>query len=578
MFPPPGSIMYLTPHSVGNITRVSVGYRHQVDVDANGQTHLEDYQVGTSKGMWDTLMHLARLTRDKKLKYVVKPNPAVFHVTKRKFHNVLQGVAPKSVHLEDQDKSLWETWTEENVERYWKEGPFQVCDVAIIDDPQPSGIIPYLKQVNPDCKIIYRNHIEIRSDLVSDPTSEVHHVWNYLWEKGIKHADLFISHPVENFTPANVPDEKVVLMPAVSDPLDGLNKELSPIDIEYYWTLFNRQAFDQIGRRVDFWNRPYFIQISRFDPSKGIGEVIKAYARFRRAVHSEMVLAQVPQLVICGHGSIDDPDGTVIFEEVLAMLQGEVHLGISGEEKFVRPTCSESELGHIQDEEDISLESIAADIIVVTLQLSIREGFEIKVTEALAKGVPVIAYNSGGIPHQIHHGRTGSLVNSSLSCHTRTSQVARYMRQLILDTSLYDRMSRTAQESVDEEYFTVFNAVNWLFAANAVVDGSLPVNSDRAEEVKCIVKDAQVKLFEELGVPESVVGVLMGGEMGKGSKFDVTEGGGMEWGNEPHGKCRYLTERDVIEYQARNRALSGEKYLLVKDLWQTEYLGVVGSE
>lgn len=35
------------------------------------------------------------------------------------------------------------------------------------------------------------------------------------------------------------------------------------------------------------------------------------------------------------------------------------------------------------------------------LQLSHREGFEVKVTEAIAKGVPVVAYRTGGIPFQV---------------------------------------------------------------------------------------------------------------------------------------------------------------------------------
>ena len=33
----------------------------------------------------------------------------------------------------------------------------------------------------------------------------------------------------------------------------------------------------------------------------------------------------------------------------------------------------------------------------VALQLSVKEGFEVKVTEALAKGVPVVAFKAGMI-------------------------------------------------------------------------------------------------------------------------------------------------------------------------------------
>lgn len=48
----------------------------------------------------------------------------------------------------------------------------------------------------------------------------------------------------------------------------------------------------------------------------------------------------------------------------------------------------------------------------IALQLSLREGFEVKVTEAILKGVPVIATRVGGIPLQVIDGETGFLVDS----------------------------------------------------------------------------------------------------------------------------------------------------------------------
>ena len=46
----------------------------------------------------------------------------------------------------------------------------------------------------------------------------------------------------------------------------------------------------------------------------------------------------------------------------------------------------------------------------IALQLSYREGFEVKVTEAIQKGIPVIAYEAGGIPLQIVPDVTGFLL------------------------------------------------------------------------------------------------------------------------------------------------------------------------
>jgi hypothetical protein len=72
----------------------------------------------------------------------------VFDVTKRKFHNVLQGVAKEGTQLKPQDRELFEKWTEWNYNKYWdgagkggdggqedEEIPIE-ADIAIIDDPQ----------------------------------------------------------------------------------------------------------------------------------------------------------------------------------------------------------------------------------------------------------------------------------------------------------------------------------------------------------------------------------------------------------------------------------------------------------
>lgn len=133
-----------------------------------------------------------------------------------------------------------------------------------------SGIIPHIKHLaKSSTKIIYRSHIEIRADLIrQDPTGPQAETWHYLWENFIRHADLFISHPVSNFVPDDLPLHKVVLMPATTDPLDGLNKAMENRDILYYQQVFNRTCSDQGSQEMD-WERPYIVQVARFDPSKG---------------------------------------------------------------------------------------------------------------------------------------------------------------------------------------------------------------------------------------------------------------------------------------------------------------------
>lgn len=78
------------------------------------------------------------------------------------------------------------------------------------------GLIPFIKEARPDLPIIYRSHIEIRSDLVAVPGSPQEEVWQYLWNN-IKLADMFIAHPVSKFVPREVPTEKLALLGAATD-------------------------------------------------------------------------------------------------------------------------------------------------------------------------------------------------------------------------------------------------------------------------------------------------------------------------------------------------------------------------
>ncbi len=59
----------------------------------------------------------------------------------------------------------------------------------------------------------------------------------------------------------------------------------------------------------------YICQIARFDPSKGIEYLLEAYLQFRQKLEQMDNPPEDggPQLIIMGHGSVDDPDGTVIL-------------------------------------------------------------------------------------------------------------------------------------------------------------------------------------------------------------------------------------------------------------------------
>ncbi|KAJ1964178.1 hypothetical protein GGI12_001582 [Dipsacomyces acuminosporus] len=483
---------WFTPQFPGSIPRIAVDpENNEVLVDMDGHCHMVDlkhFEDTTDKPTWDKLLELAEECKQRKLRilffnstpqgggvalmrhatirlmrllgvdcrwFVAKPNPDVFVITKRKFHNVFQGVtSDEQYRLLKEDKELWAEWCNQNFDRYWGEGKDVVesADVIIMDDPQVSAIIPRIRKLNPNARVIYRSHIEIRSDLASVVGSMQYDLWDFLWGGFINSSDVFVSHPVAGFIPPRVPHAKVVLMPAATDELDGLNKKMSAADIEYYRRVFNRCAGDQ-GSPGIAADRPYVIQIARFDPAKGIPDVIEAYRGFREQLGARGIEEDMqPQLVLCGHGSIDDPDGTVVYEQIIQLLAEPRYAVYAKDICVVRLPASDQLLC------SILRGSFCA------LQLSHREGFEVKVTESLAKHKPVIAYRSGGIPLQIEDGKTGILIERG-----NTKGVSDALTRLYTDHKYYqafvNELRSKEQDSKRQQYFTPFQSVNWLYLA-----------------------------------------------------------------------------------------------------------------
>ncbi|MFH0891777.1 MAG: glycosyltransferase [Candidatus Falkowbacteria bacterium] len=376
---------------------------------------------------------------------VLKPDADVFNVTKKKIHNILQAVCPADTRLTAVDRRLYNEWSRLNA-AFFKNN-FKKTDAVIIDDPQPAGLIPYIKEYNRFSRIIYRSHIQIVADLIDRCRIQQHAVWKFIWKR-IRQADFFVAHPIPGFVPREVDRSRLVYIPANTDPLDGLNKKLTQEQKAYYWQIFS-EHLRQEGQAPLDPDRPYLIQVARFDPSKGIPDVLEAYRVLREKL---AVLGftgrRIPQLLIVGNGSIDDPEGAPIYEETRRMLSLNAYAHLAPDVKLAR-------LPH----NDQLLNTLLSDSYLA-FQLSHKEGFEIKVTECLMKGKPVIAYRAGGIPLQIRHGKTGFLAAIN-----NTDEVADKALKLLLDRKLYRKISNLARTTIDTRYLTPANAAQWLSLA-----------------------------------------------------------------------------------------------------------------
>jgi hypothetical protein len=58
------------------------------------------------------------LGTDNSDRYVPKPKPGVFRITKN-VHNILQGVAAEGERISTLDKNILTQWIDDNAQRYW---------------------------------------------------------------------------------------------------------------------------------------------------------------------------------------------------------------------------------------------------------------------------------------------------------------------------------------------------------------------------------------------------------------------------------------------------------------------------
>lgn len=401
---------------------------------------------------------------DTQSRWVPNPKPAVFRITKTN-HNILQGVAKPEDRFTKESQQLVDDFGTANAERCWiKDGcPLAPrsrggADLIVVDDPQMPVLVSIAKQMDPERPVIFRSHIQMRVELIEDPNSQASLVWQWIWSHAQK-AEVFVAHPISKFIPEDVSKQKVAYMPATTDWLDGLNKNLSELTLRFCLNEFNTLCRKEHSVTLAYPKRDYIIQVARFDPSKGLDDCLASYAEFRRrsSFCKNKPAKQTPQLVLCGHSSVDDPDGIMIYDEILATLE-ESYRDLKDSVIVIRLGPSDQMINTL-----LSCSRVA-------LQLSTSEGFEVKVSEALHKGIPVIARDIGGLPLQIQHGKSGFLVRGG-SKEEDVKQVAEHLETLFADEELYGRMSAYAKNHISDEVGTVGNAVCWMYLADLLTSG-----------------------------------------------------------------------------------------------------------
>jgi trehalose synthase len=350
-------------------------------------------------GVAEILYTLVPLMRDVGLEAewdIMFGSEPFFNVTKS-FHNALQGA---DYELTVEDRAIYEEYNRMSAEALQKAG--EEWDIVLVHDPQPALLKYYSGGLSPETRWIWRCHPDL-----STPNREM---LDYLVPY-IADYDAQI-YTMQDYTPPDVHLPGLTLIPPAIDPLSPKNMALSADDSRY--------IVHQFGVDAD---RPFMVQVSRFDPWKDPLGVIDAY---------RMVKEQIPevQLVLIGSMAHDDPEGWDYWYKTVNYADGD------------RDIFLFSNLTNVGAIEVNAFQSIA-DVVI---QKSIREGFGLVVSEALWKARPLVAARVGGIPMQVDGGG-GILIDT-------IPEAADACVKILQDPDFARHIGRLGKEHVRENYLS----------------------------------------------------------------------------------------------------------------------------
>jgi len=318
-----------------------------------------------------------------------------------KKYDILQDGTKVRLELTDEDKKIYQETLEYNRDRL-KDVLVDPRNIFFIEDPQPAGLIPYIKQWNPKARIISRLHIDTSGVDKKNPQN----FWQFLkqfWDK----SDAMIFQTSEFIRPVNVPS---LYMPPCIDITAEKNKLLSQEVVA--------KSLAQIGVDPE---KKFFLCVSRYDPWKGQKEIVKAFNLLKEKYKDV-------DLYFVGSFASDDPEGIKYYNEIYKLVQ------------------SEPRIRMFKNLSDLQVNALQTASQAV-LQVSSREGFGLTATEASWKGTPVIVSNRGGLKEQIENSIDGYVVAPE-----DVRAISKAMSDILDNPKRAKRMAQHARKIVEEKF------------------------------------------------------------------------------------------------------------------------------
>jgi len=351
---------------------------------------------------------------------VMSGRESFYRVTKS-IHNLLQG--KKGVLTPRMIREYYRA-LKENSDIYAEDYKNYSPDITIVHDPQPLGLARYLKGKNE--KWLWRSHIDVEENTLETNPG----LWQFItfWADFYDAVVFSSAHYVVGCWPL----QKYIIPPFI-DPLSTKNKELSVNEIT--------RVLEKYG--IDS-QVPLLVQISRFDPWKGIETSVKAYKMVKREVKC--------QLVVAGGMASDDPEGEMTFSQICDEAKGDPGIHV------------------IKLPEDVQIGALEVNALQraarVILQPSIKEGFGLVIAEAMWKGKPVITREVGAIPLQVRGGETGFFITSA-------KKAAKKIIRLLENPRMAESVGGKAHNYIRENFLMPDRVADYLRIFNYFINGEL---------------------------------------------------------------------------------------------------------
>jgi trehalose synthase len=306
-------------------------------------------------------------------------------------------------------------------------------DVVIVHDPQPLGLIRYLKK--PGETWLWRCHVDIEeATLRANPG-----IWDFITDSTVRYDAVIFSaahYVVSCWLPLNF------IIPPFIDPLSEKNREMSQEEISNVLAKYN------IDPKV-----PIIAQIGRFDPWKGIDRTIATYRQVRKEKRCQLILA--------GGLAADDPQGERILDSIYDETKDDEAIHV----------LNLSLANRLENYREVNALQRAASVI---MQPSTKEGFGLVITEALWKGKPVIATDVGAIPLQIREGDTGYFYQTP-------ERAAQKVNRLLENPQAAEIVGKRGRQHVEEHLLLPDRITDCLMAIDIAMKATrgkeMPANS-----------------------------------------------------------------------------------------------------